>query len=419
MISKILNFLYLWIYTFALLLITVFLNGCELYSDSEITAFADTLNPEQINNMLKAEAIAKHDIFPLIKYKHSKIQDWNHRNQIIREYSYDGHNWAKNKTFRTLHKEELRFLRPGEKLVIPDTFIMDQRAYSVFPPFYWEAQDIPKIIIVSNAYQSYACYEYGKLVRFAATNTGKETTQTYPGRYSLVWKEKEHLSSLDSNWVMPYNFNFHANAGSAFHQFMMPGRPVSHSCCRQFMEDAKWLFYWGEGYKFKYGAKPKPLSGTPVIIIDYFDFSRKRGGPWLELKSNKDVWLELPKNPMSVEPALIPLCQIPENSRWDLPGGLQRYVHAEDTLRARGIIRPHVKLITTKNFNDIRRKKQALEAKKKMQDEEKKKIIETMNSKINAKQNDNQQSIYLEEIQKKEEKSNKPKEIHENIEYYI
>jgi len=353
------------VFSFFVIINFLLLTGCDFIDRSYASIEADTLTFEQTDEMLKAKAIAEHDTFPIIMYHHSMIKDMDHRNQIYREYLYDGNNWAKNKTFRTLHREELIYLRAGEKLVIPDTFISDQRAYSIFPAFYWEARHIPKIVIVSNAFQAYAAYEFGKLVRFSATNTGKESTQTYPGRYSMVWKQREHKSSLDSNWIMPYNFNFHSNAGNAFHQFTMPGRPVSHSCCRQFMEDAKWLFYWGEGYKRGEDGKIIPLSGTPVIIIDYFDFSRKRGGPWLELKSNKDTILELPKDPMAVEWALIPMCQIPENSRWNLPGGLKRYIHAEDTLRAKGIIRSHVNLIQTRNFNNERRKKLAAEEKKK------------------------------------------------------
>lgn len=345
--------------------------SCTNKNDDSVRGKLDTLTYQQTDNMLKAETIAKYDTFPKIKYNHILITNWKDRNQIYREFKYSGHNWAKNKTFRTLNREELRYLRRGEKLVIPDTFILDQRAYSIFPAFYWEAKNIPKIIMISNAFQCYAAYEYGRLVRFAATNTGKERTQTYPGRYSLVWKEREHRSSIDSNWVMPYTFNFHANAGSAMHKFSMPGRPVSHSCCRQFLEDAKWIFYWGEGYKRDKNRKLIPLSGTPLIIIDAFDFSRKRGGPWLELNSNKDTILPLPKEPMKVEPALIPICQIPAGARWNLPGGLKRYIHAEDTLRARGIIRPNVRLIETFNYNEHRRKKKLLEAKKKKLEEEK------------------------------------------------
>ncbi len=360
-----------------LFILSVMLVNCLLFfscSDKKenfVLGLLDTLTFQQTENMLKSEAIAKYDTFPKINYNHILIEDWKDRNAIFNEFRYRGHNWAQNKTFRTLNREECRYLRRGEKLVIADTFISDQRAYSIFPAFYWEARKIPKIIMISNAFQCYAAYKYGKLVRFAATNTGKERTQTYPGRYSLVWKEREHRSSIDSNWVMPYTFNFHANAGSAFHKFSMPGRPVSHSCCRQFLEDAKWLFYWGEGYKRDINKKPIPLSGTPVIIIDAFDFSRKRGGPWLELNSNKDTILPLPKNPMAIEPALIPICQIPEGARWNLPGGMQRYIHAEDTLRAKGIIRPNVRLIQTFNYNEHRRKKAQLEKRKKKLEEEK------------------------------------------------
>ncbi len=332
---------------------------------------ADTLTTEQTTKLLRTEAIAKRDTFPYIKYNRIKIKDWNHRSKIYREFKYDGDNWAKNKTFRTLNRKELRYVRPGQVVVIPDSFIADQKAYSIFPAFYWEAREIDKIIMVSAAFQAYACYEKGELARFAATNSGKERTQTYPGRYALSWKEKEHYSSLDSSWYMPYNFNFHAQAGGALHQFSMPGRPVSHSCLRQFMEDAKWLYYWGEGYKRDSAGRRIPMSGTPLIIIDHFDFSRKRGGPWLDLKSNKDTILKLPEDPMSVELPYIPIEQIPPGGRWDLPGGKERYVHALDTLRARGILRPGVSIIPTKNFNELRRKKAVLEAKKKKEEKDK------------------------------------------------
>ncbi len=343
-----------------ILLLQLIFTACSNSIDQHFIFNVDTLTNEQTINMIIKEAINKIDTFPLIKYNHIQIQDLEHRNQIASEFSVTNAGYAKNKIFRTLNREELRFLRPGEILVIPDTFILDQRAYSIFPHYYWYARNIPKIIIVSAAYQCYACYEFGKLVRFAATNTGKEATQTYPGRYYVRWKVKNHRSSLDSNWIMPYTINFHP-AGTAFHQFSMPGRPVSHSCCRQFLEDAEWLFYWVDLLKHDKNGNPIQSSGTPVLIIDHFDFTRKRGGPWLELKSNKDTFLTLPKDPLNYELAYIPMCQIPPGARWNLPGGIQRYKHAEDTLRARGVIRPNVKLIKTRNFNVERRRKKLLQ----------------------------------------------------------
>jgi hypothetical protein len=180
---------------------------------------------------------------------------------------------------------------------------------------------------------------------------------------------------LDSDWVMPYTWNFHAQAGNAFHQFVMPGRPVSHSCIRQFIDDAEWLYYWGEGAKYV-NKKKIPYSGTTVILFDIFDFSRKRFGPWLDLISNRDGILKLPPKPMEYEEALIPWCQIPVESRGSLPNA-KRYVHAEDTLRARGVIRPGVKLIETKNYNKLKRQKALREEKRKAEkDKLKKKIKE-------------------------------------------
>src|SRR6056297_4044330 len=139
---------------------------------------------------------------------------------------------------------------------------------------------------------------------------------------------------------MTYTWNFHKYAGSAFHKFTMPGYPASHSCARQFIGDAKWLFYWGEGTDYANG-KPVPKSGTPVIIMDAYDFSQGKKGPWLYLSSNKDTILDLPEDPLSVEPALIPISQIPEELRNNLPNK-QRYVTAEEKLRERGVIREGV-----------------------------------------------------------------------------
>jgi hypothetical protein len=223
--------------------------------------------------------------FPLINYTKVHIGSGQQLREILARFpkpsETDNNTNSKIKPFNksriisTLNRKELRFIRVGDSLLVPDQIIEDLRAYSVFPAYYPGGKDFKKIILVSNKYQCYACYEYGKLVRFAAANTGKEITPTYPGRYSIVWKELVRISSLDDSWVMPYALNYHREAGSAFHQFDMPGRPVSHSCCRQLMEDAKWLFKWGEGEKKDSLGKFIPLSGTPVIILDIFDFRRK------------------------------------------------------------------------------------------------------------------------------------------------
>ena len=247
------------------------------------------------------------------------------------------------RAFTTVNRKDLHYFRVGDTVIIPSVLSPNLTDYSVFPSTYPAADSIPKIIMVSNAWQSYACYEYGKLVRFAACNTGEERKATFPGRYGLNWRSILRKSSLNSSWILPYTWNFHLHAGSAFHQFDMPGRPVSHSCIRQFRDDARWLFYWGEGAK-RDSVKRRyiPFSGTPVIIIDMFDFTRKKGGPWWDLKDNT-FRITLPSDPLHFEEAWIPISQIPQSVRGGLPNR-ERYIAAEDTLRNRGIIREGVKL---------------------------------------------------------------------------
>ena len=247
------------------------------------------------------------------------------------------------RAFTTVNRKDLHYFRVGDTVIIPSVLSPNLIDYSVFPATYPAADSIPKIIMVSNAWQSYACYEYGKLVRFAACNTGEERKATFPGKYALNWRSILRKSSLNSSWILPYTWNFHLHAGSAFHQFDMPGRPVSHSCIRQFRDDARWLFYWGEGAK-RDSVKRRyiPFSGTPVIIIDMFDFTRKKGGPWWDLKDNT-YRITLPNDPLNFEEAWIPLSQIPHSARGGLPNR-ERYIAAEDTLRLRGIIREGVKL---------------------------------------------------------------------------
>ncbi len=261
------------------------------------------------------------------------------------------------RAFTTVNRKDLHYFRVGDTIMIPSVLSPNLTDYSVFPDVYPAAASIPKIIMVSNAWQSYACYEYGKLVRFAACNTGEERKATFPGKYALNWRSILRKSSLNSSWILPYTWNFHLHAGSAFHQFDMPGRPVSHSCIRQFRDDARWLFYWGEGAK-RDSVKRRyiPYSGTPVIIIDMFDFTRRKGGPWWDILGNT-FKITLPNDPLNFEEAWIPISQIPHSARGGLPNK-DRYIAAEDTLRMRGIIRDGVKLRASIQYS--KRKKPAV-----------------------------------------------------------
>jgi hypothetical protein len=339
-------------------LLFLFFAACsesELPKDVNEEDLTESNESEEIDQCEKK--FVELDTFPTINYKTLKIEDYTQYLEIKEKYAYSDSNLWANKAFITLNRKEMRFLKIGDSIVVPDTIIPDMRAYSVYPPYYCDAKHIPKLIMVSNKFQCYAAYEYGVLVRFAAANTGKERTPTYPGRYALVWRDRIRKSSLDSTWVLPYTWNFHRYAGNAFHQFDMPGRAVSHSCIRQFLSDSKWLYNWGKGVKLDSNNKQIWLSGTPVIIQEMFDYDRKYG-PWFDLANNKEGRIKLSGDPMKVEEAYIPIKQIPEEIQGWIPNR-KRYLVAEDTLRARGIIPEDVTLIESVNFNKRRREKKA------------------------------------------------------------
>ncbi len=357
-----------------LLFSVIFISSC----DSNNNSLGKDISEEYVEISLDSNSHNTQNLseaFPKINYSYFVIQNKAHLDSIKKNFEETKENPALNKMFCTLNRKERRFLRVGDTIIVADSVVADMTAYSIFPQYYEGAKNIKKLLMVSAKYQAYSCYEYGKQVRFAATNTGKERTPSYPGRYAMVWKQELRISSLDSTWKMPYTWNIHKYAGSAFHKFDMPGYPASHSCFRQFMDDAKWLFKWGEGEKYDTILKTSYMTGTPVIVIDHFDFTPPIKKPWLSLRSNKEVILDLPPDPMQVEEALIPISQIPKVSRGSLKNR-QRYLFAEDTLRARGIIRQGVVLTESVDFNlqrRIKREKKIKELDEKRRLEEEKK----------------------------------------------
>lgn len=361
---------------FGLILLSLYVIGCASAEDkarqaarttamgrlAEIRPYADSL---QHVDSVRADALAKAEKeLPTITYTRLHIADGAMLDSIQERFSYGDSKSAAYKAFVTLNRRVFGSVRVGDTVVVPDTVVEDMRAYSVFPPLWFGADTIRKIIVISNAYQAYACYEKGKLVRFAGCNTGTESKPTFPGRYSVNWRERLRTSSINENWKLPFNVNFHLYAGNAFHQYYMPGRPASHSCVRQFMDDAEWLFNWVEDGKRNESGRVIAMTGTPVIILDMFDYGREKFGPWLEVANNRSYMVDLPEYPMEIEEALIPISQIPPTVRGGLPNRA-RYEAAEDTLRARGVIRPEAKLAWSIEYPKKADKAKAAAVKKK------------------------------------------------------
>ncbi|MDC1068660.1 L,D-transpeptidase [Candidatus Kapabacteria bacterium] len=352
---------------YLIIIFTIFLISCNSENKDNQLSTKDSLiviTPQEqhiMDSVRKSneliELINSYDIYPKIHYTQIILKTKSIKDSIYSIYGYSKKNLKRNKVFITLNRKESRYIRVGDTVIVPDTIISDKRAYSIFPQYFPKASHLNRLILVSNYYQCWAAFENGKQVYFAAANTGKERTPTYPGRYALVFKQKTRLSSTDSSWRMNYYYNFHPYAGMAFHEYEMPGYPASHACVRQFRSDAKWLYNWGKGVKVK-DKKTVFLSGTPVVILGVPNYDRKRGGPWVDLISNKDSLLKLDFDPMQIEEARIPLSQIFADAQDWVPNR-KYYLHSEDTLRARGVIREHVKLIESVNINKLKREKKA------------------------------------------------------------
>ena len=165
-------------------------------------------------------------------------------------------------------------------LVIPTTW-QEELAYSPFPESFPAANAIPKFIVVDQPRQAFAAYESGKLVYWGPTSSGRQAKPTPSGLYHLNWKTRSRASTLSGEWILKWYFNFHNTRGLAFHEFDLPGVPMSHACVRLLARDAAWIFQWGQGWTVD--SKGQLVqAGTPVLIQGDYDF--KSPPPWLALE---------------------------------------------------------------------------------------------------------------------------------------
>ena len=166
------------------------------------------------------------------------------------------------------------------RMVVPDRWDLDELLYSPMPQVIPQLSQERKAIAVDLPGQTFGAYESGKLVRWGPVCSGGKGHQTPPGVYHLNWRARIHVSRENPTWIMPWCFNFAADRGLALHQYVLPGRPASHGCVRMLDEDAKWLFYWGEGWIISASTGEIAQSGTLVLILGRYDFRAVQ--PWMQ-----------------------------------------------------------------------------------------------------------------------------------------
>lgn len=175
----------------------------------------------------------------------------------------------------------------ADTLMIPDKIDPTLMLYSPFPAKVKILQEVQKIVLFSYPVQAYALYENGNLIKWGPTSMGKKTAQTKKGLMFANWKKELAISTVDSDWKLPYNFNIHNTLGIGWHQYDLPGYPASHSCLRLTMEDAKYLYNWADQWVLNEGGATVKINGTPVIVFGDYNWGGKK--PWKMLAENPDA----------------------------------------------------------------------------------------------------------------------------------
>jgi len=171
-----------------------------------------------------------------------------------------------------LNRVDMKNLNRHFPLVIPDTLVKDMLYYAPFPLKINGAAYIPKMLIISQQLQVFAAYEFGCLVKWGPTSTGKQETPTPNGLFHTNWKAKETTSTFNDEWDLKWCFNLDNFVGVSIHQFELPGYPASHSCTRIKAEDAEWFYYWAEQWVVTSDEENIRAYGTPVIIFGEYEY---------------------------------------------------------------------------------------------------------------------------------------------------
>jgi hypothetical protein len=143
------------------------------------------------------------------------------------------------------NRVDRRHVYPGMTIKAPDN-MADIRSYTPLPHFYPPAARHEKYILVDVTEQWLGAYEYGKLIFSTPAATGKETTETPIGMFSISTRDRNHTSSLyktandEEQYPMDNALRFHIgedNVSYWLHARDLPGRPASHGCIGLFDEE--------------------------------------------------------------------------------------------------------------------------------------------------------------------------------------
>jgi hypothetical protein len=170
-----------------------------------------------------------------------------------------------------------------DSIVIPNDFSGDVLFYLPFPLEVDYLKDVSKVLLFSYPTQTFGAYENGVLTYSGPTNMGRKKDKTPLGLFYTNWKAEQTTSTFDDEWELKWNFNIENKLGVGFHEYSLPGLPVSHSCLRLLQKDAKFLYEWADQWILDDKEELK-VKGTPVVVFGNYAYDEPK--PWLQLIKN-------------------------------------------------------------------------------------------------------------------------------------
>ena len=211
-------------------------------------------------------------------YSSLKIKSFREIRDLTRETGEEG-----IVLLEKINRRDRNHMKPGTVLQIPD-FRLGEFAHSPFPKELDLIQFLDKVLIVSLRIQAYGAYEAGELVHWGPVCTGSLKQETPANLYYTNWRSRRKRSTINRNWIMNWYFNIHTSMGLAFHQYAMPGQPVSYGCIRLLANDARWIYQWAETWVPSSNRTIPKVWGTPIIAFGRYDYDSPP--PWNRLSQD-------------------------------------------------------------------------------------------------------------------------------------
>lgn len=279
------SFIYAFLYT-------LFLVSCKKEIEKISDTFKDTVSSSEVQEAEK-DSIKK-DSVPVVKkesvppvmqengfYNAFVLpKDKKMRDSIYAEYSKK-YSVGERTAILALNRLDSKSKWNADTLVVPAKIDTTLMAYSPFPMQLDVLSGVKKFVIFSYPIQAFGVYSNGSLVKWGPTSMGKKAAQTTRGLTFANWKKELAISTVSSEWKLPYNFNIHNLGGIGWHEYTLPGYPASHSCLRLLRKDAKWLYSYADTWILNPGGATTKARGTAVMVFGDYKWGGRK--PWRKL----------------------------------------------------------------------------------------------------------------------------------------